>query len=163
MGRSGYRVGQGVDVHRFDASRAMRLCGVELDGIGPGLSGHSDADVALHAVTDALLGAVGAGDIGEHFPPTDPRWRDADSREFVRFAMERVAEEGYRVSSCDLTVIGERPKIAPHRAQLRAGLASSLGVAGRSRQRQGDHQRGARFRWPLRGACGDGCCSGGAR
>jgi 2-C-methyl-D-erythritol 4-phosphate cytidylyltransferase/2-C-methyl-D-erythritol 2,4-cyclodiphosphate synthase len=122
-----YRIGQGFDVHRFDATRRLRLCGIELDG--PGLAGHSDADVALHAVTDAVLGAAGCGDIGEHFPPSDPRWRDAASRMFVRFAVDAAASLGYRVSSCDLTVIGERPRIARQRAALRRSLAECLGVA----------------------------------
>lgn len=122
-----YRVGQGVDVHRFRAGRPLKLCGVELEG-EIGLEGHSDADVALHAVTDAILGAISAGDIGEHFPPTSPRWKDADSTAFVRHALELAAGEGYEVVNCDLTVVGERPRLAPHRGRLRAALAEALGV-----------------------------------
>ncbi len=126
---NGLRVGQGFDVHRFDARRPLVLCGERIEG-GPGLAGHSDADVALHAVTDALLGALAAGDIGEHFPPSDPRWRDADSTVFLAEALRLAAEGGWKVVNCDLTLVGERPRIAPHRERLRARLAALLGVAG---------------------------------
>ncbi|MCG6964770.1 MAG: 2-C-methyl-D-erythritol 2,4-cyclodiphosphate synthase [Acidobacteria bacterium] len=122
-----YRVGQGVDIHRFRAGRPLKLCGVELDG-EVGLEGHSDADVALHAVTDAILGAVSAGDIGEHFPPTDARWKDADSTAFVLHALELVADQGFEIVNCDLTIVGERPRLAPHRDRLRAALAEILDV-----------------------------------
>ncbi len=122
-----YRIGQGIDVHRFDARRPLVLCGVRLEGEA-GLAGHSDADVALHAVTDAVLGAVGAGDIGEHFPPSDPRWRDADSGVFLARALELAADGGFRVVNCDLTIIGERPRLSPHRNRLRTALARRLGV-----------------------------------
>jgi 2-C-methyl-D-erythritol 2,4-cyclodiphosphate synthase len=121
------RIGQGFDVHRFCAGRPLRLCGVTLPS-DVGLEGHSDADVALHAVVDAILGALGAGDIGHHFPPTDPRWAGADSRQFVRHAVVLAAERGYRVGNCDLTLIGERPRVAPHREALRRALAELLGV-----------------------------------
>lgn len=124
---SAFRVGQGIDVHGFSSDRPLFLCGVELTGC-PGLEGHSDADVALHAVADALLGAVGRGDLGEHFPSRDPRWKGASSRVFVRRALELVAESGYRLVNCDLTIVGERPRIAGHREVLRAGLADTLGV-----------------------------------
>jgi 2-C-methyl-D-erythritol 4-phosphate cytidylyltransferase/2-C-methyl-D-erythritol 2,4-cyclodiphosphate synthase len=121
------RTGQGVDVHSFAAGRRLVLCGVEIPG-GPGLAGHSDADVALHAVTDAVLGACGAGDIGEHFPPADERWRDAESGQFVRHAVELAGRDGWRVVHCDVTLLAERPRIAPHRAAMRARLAGLLGV-----------------------------------
>ncbi len=121
------RVGQGVDIHPFGPGRALWLCGVELAG-EPGLAGHSDADVALHAVADAILGACGAGDIGEHFPPTEERWRDAPSELFVRRALTLAGERGWRVSSCDLTLLAEAPKIAPHRPAMRARLAGILGL-----------------------------------
>ena len=124
---SGFRIGQGFDVHGFRAGRPLILCGHELPE-GPGLEGHSDADVALHAVTDALLGAVGAGDLGEHFPSSDPQWRDVDSRVFIRRALDLVAETGYRLVNCDVTIVGERPHIAAHRAALRDSLAEVLGV-----------------------------------
>jgi 2-C-methyl-D-erythritol 4-phosphate cytidylyltransferase/2-C-methyl-D-erythritol 2,4-cyclodiphosphate synthase len=121
------RIGQGFDVHRFRAGRPLRLCGHTVEG-EVGLEGHSDADVALHAVTDALLGAIARGDIGEIFPPSDPKWRDADSRIFLAGALEMVAASGFRLSNCDLTLIGERPRIAPHRAQLRSSLARLLDI-----------------------------------
>ncbi len=124
---SDLRVGQGVDVHRFRAGRPLRLCGVTVPA-EVGLEGHSDADVALHAVTDALLGAVGAGDIGEHFPPSDPRWRDADSRGFLAVALELVQARGFAVVNCDLTILAERPRIGPHRERLQGSLAELLGV-----------------------------------
>ena len=121
------RVGLGFDVHRFSAGRDLVLCGVTLDQ-GPGLEGHSDADVALHAVTDAVLGAIAAGDLGEHFPPGDPKWRDAPSRVFLEHAVARAAEVGLAPVNCDLTLIGERPRIAPHRARLRERLAELMGL-----------------------------------
>ncbi len=123
----GYRIGQGFDVHGFRADRPLVLCGLELPA-GPGLDGHSDADVALHSVTDALLGAVAAGDLGEHFPATDVRWVDADSRVFLRRALELVDRAGCRVVNCDLTIVGERPRITRHRDALRRSLAELLAV-----------------------------------
>jgi len=125
---SGFRIGQGFDVHRFRAGRDLQLCGVVVPS-EVGLEGHSDGDVALHAVVDALLGAVSEGDIGEHFPPTDEKWRDADSRDFVRQAMKLVGKHGFKVVNCDVTIIGERPRIGPHRGTLQASLAGMLGVA----------------------------------
>ncbi len=121
------RIGQGFDVHRFRADRELWLCGLLLEG-EVGLEGHSDADVALHAVTDALLGAIAAGDIGQHFPADDPRWRGADSRVFLGDAVRRVAEAGFGLVNCDLTIVGERPRIARHRQRLRERLAALLGV-----------------------------------
>lgn len=125
---SGFRIGQGVDVHRFRVGRPLKLCGVTVPS-EVGLDGHSDADVALHAVTDAVLGAVGAGDIGEHFPPGDPRWRDADSRVFLEAAVGLARERGFGVVNCDLTILGERPRIGPHRDRLREALAGLLGIS----------------------------------
>jgi 2-C-methyl-D-erythritol 4-phosphate cytidylyltransferase/2-C-methyl-D-erythritol 2,4-cyclodiphosphate synthase len=124
---SGFRVGQGFDAHRFGDGGGLVLCGVEIDD-APALDGHSDADVALHAVADALLGSVAAGDLGELFPSSDPRWRGADSAVFVDEALARVGAAGYRVSSCDLTIVGERPRIALHRAAMRRRLAELLAV-----------------------------------
>jgi 2-C-methyl-D-erythritol 4-phosphate cytidylyltransferase/2-C-methyl-D-erythritol 2,4-cyclodiphosphate synthase len=121
------RIGQGFDVHRFKAGKPLRLCGMTIPG-EPGLDGHSDADVGLHAVTDAILGALALGDIGDYFPDSDPRWRDADSTAFISRAIEIAAAEGFALVNCDLTFIGERPRIAPHRESLRASLAESLGV-----------------------------------
>jgi 2-C-methyl-D-erythritol 4-phosphate cytidylyltransferase/2-C-methyl-D-erythritol 2,4-cyclodiphosphate synthase len=121
------RIGQGFDVHRFGNERPLRLCGIEMDH-GPGLEGYSDADVALHAVTDALYGAVAAGDVGEHFPGSDKGWEDADSAIFLRHALGRVRSAGYRVGNCDLTIVGERPRIAPNREAMRRRLAELLGI-----------------------------------
>jgi len=124
---SAVRVGQGFDVHRLAADRKLFLCGVELPGC-PGLQGHSDGDVALHALADALFGAVGCGDLGEHFPPGDPRWLGAESRVFVRRALELVRRAGFRLENVDLTIIGERPRIADHRRMLREATAGVLEV-----------------------------------
>ena len=121
-------VGQGVDVHPFAAGRPLVLCGVEIPS-EVGLAGHSDADAALHAVTDAVLGAVGAGDIGEHFPPSDERWRGASSDRFVRHAVALAAAAGLRVAHCDLTILAERPRVSPHRDAMRARLGELLGLA----------------------------------
>jgi 2-C-methyl-D-erythritol 2,4-cyclodiphosphate synthase len=119
------RVGQGFDVHRFRSGRRLRLCGVEIDS-AVGLAGHSDADVALHAVVDAVLGAAAAGDLGEHFPATEERWRDAASSDLVRTAVGLVRGRGFEVFNCDLTIIGERPRVAPYREAMRACLAALL-------------------------------------
>jgi len=121
------RVGQGFDVHRFRAGRPLYLGGYEVPS-AVGLDGHSDADVVLHAVTDAVLGAVGEGDIGLHFPPSDPRWRDADSTVFLRHALELAARKDLALSNCDVTVVGERPKINPHRDAIRDALAEALAI-----------------------------------
>ena len=125
------RGGLGFDVHAFGPGSAVRLCGVEI-AHDRGLIGHSDADVAMHAVTDAILGAVGQGDIGAHFPPTDPAWHDAESEIFLRRAAALVTEAGGRIVNVDLTVICEAPRIGPHRAAMIARLASILEIdAGR--------------------------------
>lgn len=119
------RIGQGFDVHPFTDKRPLVLCGLELPG-ELGLDGHSDGDVALHALTDALLGAVAAGDLGEHFPSTEQRWKGADSKVFLSGAHELVVQLGYRLVNCDLTIIGQRPRIAPHRNEMRKRLAEIL-------------------------------------
>lgn len=106
----------------------MRLCGVTIAS-PVGLEGHSDGDVALHAVVDALLGAVGAGDIGEHFPAADDRWLGVDSRELLAAAVDIIRARGFHVVNCDLTIIGERPRVAPHRELLRRTLADLLAVS----------------------------------
>ncbi|MDR3511156.1 MAG: bifunctional 2-C-methyl-D-erythritol 4-phosphate cytidylyltransferase/2-C-methyl-D-erythritol 2,4-cyclodiphosphate synthase [Caulobacteraceae bacterium] len=119
------RIGQGFDAHRFGPGEAVMLCGVSVPH-DQGLIGHSDADVGLHALTDALLGAVGEGDIGDHFPPTDPRWKGADSTVFLRHAADIVAAKGGRIVNVDVTLICERPKVKPHREAMRAKLAELL-------------------------------------
>jgi len=119
------RIGQGFDAHRFGPGDSVWLCGLNIPH-DQGLVGHSDADVGLHALTDALLGAVGRADIGEHFPPSDPRWRGAASDQFVRHAVELVREAGGRIVNADLTLICEAPKIRPHREAMRARVAELL-------------------------------------
>jgi len=121
------RVGIGYDIHPFAAGRRLVLCGVEFPG-EPGLVGHSDADVALHAVIDALLGAAGLGDIGEHFPPTDERWRDADSGDLLQ-AVVTLLLPRFTVGNVDLTIVGERPRISPRRVEMRDRLSALLGIA----------------------------------
>ncbi len=121
------RVGSGFDVHRLAAGEELWLCGVRIEH-DRGLAGHSDADVGLHAVVDAILGAVAAGDIGQHFPPSDPQWKGAPSSRFVEHAIKLAGEAGYAVGNIDLTLICEAPKIGPHRDAMRARLAQLLQV-----------------------------------
>lgn len=123
-----WRTGLGFDVHAFAPDRPLFLCGFRVPH-ELGLAGHSDADVALHAVTDAIMGAIGAGDIGSHFPPSDPQWRDVDSALFLRHAVRLLAERGGRLENVDLVIICEHPKIGPHRAAMTARLAEILGAA----------------------------------
>lgn len=122
------RTGNGYDVHSFEPGDHVTLCGVAIPH-SRRLSGHSDADVALHALTDALLATCGAGDIGTHFPPSDPRWRGAASRLFVEHAARIVREHGGRIANADVTLICEAPKIGPHRSAMTAALADMLGIA----------------------------------
>ena len=124
---SPFRIGQGVDVHALVPGRRLVLGGVEIP-FALGLLGHSDADVLVHAVTDAILGAAGLGDIGRHFPDTDERFAGADSRMLLREAMARILAAGYRVVNVDATVICERPKILPFVPQMTAKLAADLAV-----------------------------------
>jgi 2-C-methyl-D-erythritol 2,4-cyclodiphosphate synthase len=122
------RTGLGWDVHRLTAGRPLILGGVTIPA-ALGLDGHSDADILSHAITDALLGAAALGDIGMHFPDTDPRWKDADSRQFLAHARDLVAQAGYRVVNVDATVILERPKLKDFRDPIRQALADTLGLA----------------------------------
>ncbi len=119
------RTGQGFDVHAFGPGDRVFLCGIEVEH-SHGLVGHSDADVGLHALTDAVLGAIGAGDIGMHFPPSDPTWRGAPSHRFLRHAAELVAAAGGVIAHVDVTLICERPKIGPHRDAMTARIAEIL-------------------------------------
>lgn len=121
------RVGQGYDVHRLETGEDLWLCGIKLEHTH-GLSGHSDADVALHAITDAVLGAVGDGDIGTHFPPNDPQWQGARSGRFLQHAVALAQKAGYQIGNIDLTIICEAPKIGPHRPAMRAELARLCGL-----------------------------------
>ena len=123
-----FRIGQGYDVHQLVAGRKLILGGVEIDH-PTGLLGHSDADALLHAITDALLGAAALGDIGRHFPDTDPRYRGADSRVLLRAAVALLAERGWRPVNVDSTLIAQKPKLAPHAPQMVAHIAADLGVS----------------------------------
>ena len=125
---SDVRTGFGFDVHSFGDGDHVMLGGVRISH-GRGLAGHSDADVVLHALVDAILGALAEGDIGVHFPPTDPRWRDASSDRFLAFAVERLRARGGRIAHLDVTVVCEAPRIGPHRDAMRARIAEIAGVA----------------------------------
>ena len=122
------RIGNGFDVHALVAGRKLVLGGVTIP-FDRGLAGHSDADVLLHAITDALLGALALGDLGAHFPDTDPRWKDADSRVLLRHAMTLVSAKGYAVGNVDSTIVAQAPKLAPHVAAMVANIAADLGCA----------------------------------
>jgi 2-C-methyl-D-erythritol 2,4-cyclodiphosphate synthase len=121
------RVGHGFDTHRLVAGRPLRLGGVDVPH-ARGLEGHSDGDCVLHAVCDALLGAVGAGDMGQHFPSRDPRWRGADSRLFVAEVARLLRDGRWRLGNVDVTVIAQEPALAPHLGAMRAAIAAALGV-----------------------------------
>ena len=125
--RPAFRIGQGYDVHRLVSGEELWLCGIKLDH-DKGLAGHSDADVALHAITDAVLGAIGDGDIGTHFPPSDPAWAGARSGQFLEHAAKLTREAGYAIGNIDLTIICEAPKIGPHRPAMRAEVARLTGL-----------------------------------
>jgi 2-C-methyl-D-erythritol 2,4-cyclodiphosphate synthase len=121
------RVGQGFDVHVFGDGDHVMLGGVRVP-CDRGVVAHSDGDVVIHALCDAMLGALALGDIGVHFPPSDPRWRGADSRTFLRHCDGLLRERGWRIGNADVTVICERPKVGPHAAAMRACLAGDLGI-----------------------------------
>ncbi len=122
------RIGNGFDVHRLVPGRRCIICGVDIPH-ELGLLGHSDADVALHALADALLGALALGDIGKHFPDTDPRYSGADSRVLLRHVVGLLAREGFSVGNVDLTIIAQQPKMLPYIAQMRANVAADLNVS----------------------------------
>ncbi|MCX7643050.1 MAG: 2-C-methyl-D-erythritol 2,4-cyclodiphosphate synthase [Armatimonadetes bacterium] len=122
-----WRTGIGFDAHQFAPNRPLKLCGVTVP-YERGLIGHSDSDVALHALCDALLGALALGDIGQHFPDTDPRYKDADSSIFVQAVMSLVREHGWKVNNVDITIIAQEPKLAPYRELMRKRVAELLGV-----------------------------------
>ncbi len=121
------RVGSGIDVHAFGPGDALVLGGVRIPH-SRGVVAHSDGDVLLHALVDALLGAAGLGDMGEHFPDSDPRWRQADSRQFVTATMAMLARRSWRVVNADLTLLAQQPRLAPWREQIRHSVATLLGV-----------------------------------
>lgn len=122
------RAGIGFDTHRLEAGRRLVLGGVEIEGSEAGLAGHSDADVLTHAIIDALLGAAALGDIGEHFPDTDERWRDADSLELLRSVRDKLRDAGYNPVNIDATVACEAPKLSPFRDEMRSRLAEAAGL-----------------------------------
>ena len=122
------RIGQGFDVHAFGDGDHLMVGGVRVPH-ERGVLAHSDGDVVLHALCDAMLGALALGDIGQHFPPSDPQWKGADSRAFVRHCNQLLAEQGWRVGNADITVICEKPKIGPHAPAMRAAIADDLGIA----------------------------------
>ncbi len=121
------RIGQGYDVHAFGAGDHLMLGGVRI-AHDRGVVAHSDGDVALHALCDAMLGALALGDIGVHFPPSDARWKGADSRDLLRHCASLVAADGWRVGNADITVVCERPKVGPHAESMRATIAADLGI-----------------------------------
>jgi 2-C-methyl-D-erythritol 2,4-cyclodiphosphate synthase len=121
------RLGNGFDVHKFGPGDHAVLCGIDVPH-DHGLVGHSDADVGMHALTDAIYGALAQGDIGQHFPPSDPRWKGAASDVFLRHAAALAAQMGFALSNADVTLICEYPKIGPHAPQMRARLAEILGI-----------------------------------
>jgi 2-C-methyl-D-erythritol 2,4-cyclodiphosphate synthase len=120
-----HRIGIGYDLHRTAPDRRLILGGIQLDAPF-GLAGHSDADIVLHALTDALLGAIGGGDIGDLFPDTDPAFKDADSRQFLAAAMDRVAQAGFQVINVDVIIHAQRPKLGPHKRQIAENIAQLM-------------------------------------
>src|SRR5690606_8450690 len=135
------RIGTGYDVHSFEPGDAVWLCGVKIPHHSK-LNGHSDADVALHALTDAILGAIGEGDIGVHFPPSDPQWRGAASTIFLRHAGDLVQKRGGRIVNCDVTIVAEAPRIATHAPAMCAVIAETLGIsAGRVAVKATTHEK----------------------
>lgn len=121
------RIGHGIDVHRFGEGDHVTICGVKI-AHEQGLIAHSDGDVALHALCDAILGALAMGDIGHHFPDTDASYKGADSRELLRHVITLLPARGYRIGNADITILAERPKMAPHIAQMREFVAHDMGV-----------------------------------
>lgn len=122
------RIGQGYDVHKLVEGRDCIICGVKIP-YEKGLLGHSDADVALHALSDALLGAASLGDIGKHFPDTDERYKGADSRMLLREVVKKISDKGYAVENADVTIVAQRPKMSPYIEQMRKNIADDLGVS----------------------------------
>lgn len=122
-----FRTGNGFDVHRLVEGRRCIICGVDIPHTH-GLLGHSDADVALHALTDALLGAAALGDIGMHFPDTDPQWKGADSRALLRAVVALLESKGFRTANVDITIIAQAPKMRPYIDDMRANVAADLGI-----------------------------------
>lgn len=123
-----FRIGQGCDTHRYAENRRLILCGTEIP-FDLGLAGHSDADAPVHALIDALLGALALGDIGHFFPDTDMKWKDADSMQLLRMVLESPAFQEWQIVNIDLTIIAQKPKLAPYNRTMRESLANALGVS----------------------------------
>ena len=151
------RTGIGLDSHRLEAGRRLVLGGVEITDSTVGLAGHSDADVLTHAIIDALLGAAGLGDIGQHFPDTDERWRDADSIELLRTAAQMVRDADYEIANIDATVACEEPKLSPHRDEMRTRLAEAASVEAGAGEREVHDRREDGLRRPRGGDHRPGC------
>ena len=139
-----FRVGQGFDVHRLVPERKLILCGVEIP-YELGLLGHSDADVLLHAVTDALFGAAALGDIGSHFPDTDPRYKGADSLKLLEACGRELAEYGWKIGNIDATIVAQRPKLLPYVPQMRENIARVLNIAVEQVSLKGKTEEGLGF------------------
>ena len=153
------RIGHGYDVHRFDPTRPLILGGVEIPSAeGFGLLGHSDADVLTHAVMDAMLGAVGEGDIGRHFPDSDERYRGICSLLLLREVVDIVNRPGYRIGNLDVTVIAQRPKLAPHIPEMRKRLAEVLGCAPEDVNIKATTEEGLGFTGALLGMAAHAVC-----
>ena len=149
------RTGNGFDVHAFADGDHVMLGGVRIPH-SHGVTGHSDADVALHALVDAILGALADGDIGSHFPPSDPQWKGASSDRFLAFACDRVRARKGIIANLDVTVVCEAPRVSPHRDAMRARIAEIAGIARRPRRHQSNHQREDGLHRTQRRYCRDG-------
>ncbi len=121
------RIGQGYDVHKLTEGRDLIICGVKIP-YGKGLLGHSDADVALHALSDALLGAAALGDIGKHFPDTDEQYKGADSRVLLKEVVKKITDKGFEIENADVTIVAQRPKMSPHIEEMRKNISEDLGI-----------------------------------
>ncbi len=121
------RIGQGYDVHKLTEGRDLIICGVKIP-YEKGLLGHSDADVALHALSDALLGAAALGDIGKHFPDTDEQYKGADSRVLLKEVVKKITDKGFEIENADVTIVAQRPKMSPHIEEMRKNISEDLGI-----------------------------------
>ena len=139
-----YRIGTGFDAHAFSEKRKLVLGGVEIQGC-PGLVGHSDADVLSHAVADAILGAIGEGDLGKHFPPNDPKYKDISSLEILSQVARMMADKGYHIENIDCTVVCEEPRISPHSPAMEAKIADALGISSEAVNVKGTSTEGLGF------------------